>query len=68
MADGSLAELHCAFSRDAKDPDGNTVYVQSKIRQSAASVWRMLTVRSGLSSRTARKGTVLACGSLSLRQ
>jgi sulfite reductase alpha subunit-like flavoprotein len=42
VAEGSLTELRCAFSRDAKDEAGNKVYVQSRIRSSAESVWRML--------------------------
>ena len=42
VAEGSLTELHCAFSRDARDEAGNKIYVQSRIRSSAESVWRML--------------------------
>ena len=42
VADGSLSELHCAFSRDGTDADGNKIYVQTKIRQSASSIWRLL--------------------------
>eukprot|EP01052_Picozoa_sp_SAG31_P022752 SAG31_NODE_1828_length_7159_cov_58.418980_2_plen_188_part_00 len=42
VSDGTLSELHCAFSRDGTDTHGNKIYVQTKIRQSAMSIWRLL--------------------------